>query len=333
MPKTLKEIGRDLNISRFTVSRVLKGSKDVSDKTRKKILEYLEANPYYPNANANRLHSGKVNVIGLIFTGKASVIFESYVQQIIEGVSEVIREKDFYLMLFMQDEFDYKECYSLYMSKQVGGFILPGADRKRQAGIKCLVKEKIPLAIVCSRLDSICSFDCDNIKGGYLATKHLIKNGRKKIAYIHGHKGWIDAEDRFEGYKKALKEESIRLNQDYVKYNYGGPDSGFEETAVKELLNLKNRPDAIFTATDNMAIVVLNFLKKSKIRVPEDIALVGFDDIPMTQAVSPTLTTIRQPIGQMAKEATLSVINMINNKKAKGLTFFRPELIVRESSS
>jgi DNA-binding LacI/PurR family transcriptional regulator len=332
MSKTLKEIGRELNISRFTVSRVLKGSRDVSDKTRKKILEYLEVNPYYPNANANRLHSGKVNVIGLIFTGKASVIFESYVQQIIEGVSEVVREEDFYLMLFMQDEFDYKECYSLYMSKQVGGFILPGADRKRQAGIKRLVKDKIPLAIVCSRLDSICSFDCDNIKGGYLATKHLIENGRKKIAYIHGHKGWIDAEDRFEGYKKALKEKNIRLNPDYVKYNHGGPDSGFEEAAAKELLNLKNRPDAIFTATDNMAIVILNFLKKSKIRIPEDIALVGFDDIPMTQAVNPTLTTIRQPIGRMAKEATLSVINMINNKKVKELTFFKPELIVRESS-
>jgi len=85
------------------------------------------------------------------------------------------RKKDFYLMLFMQDELDYKECYSLYMSKQVGGFILPGVDRKKHAGIKCLVKEKIPLAIVCSRLDNICSFDCDNVRGGYLATKHLIK--------------------------------------------------------------------------------------------------------------------------------------------------------------
>ncbi|MDP8261208.1 MAG: LacI family DNA-binding transcriptional regulator [Candidatus Kappaea frigidicola] len=332
MSKTLKEIGKELNISRFTISRVLNGSKDVSEETRKKILQYLKDNPYYPNANANRLHSGKVNVIGLIFTGKASVIFESYVQQIIEGVSEVTRKKDFYLMLFMQDELDYKECYSLYMSKQVGGFILPGVDRKKHAGIKCLVKEKIPLAIVCSRLDNICSFDCDNVRGGYLATKHLIKKGRKRIAYLHGHKGWVDAEDRFEGYKKALKEEKMKLNIDYVKYNYGTRDSGFEEKATRELLKLKERPDAIFTATDNMALVVMKTLKKAKIEIPDDIALVGFDDIPLTQAVSPALTTIRQPIGQMAKEATLNVIKQIDNKKAKGVTFFKPELIVRESS-
>ena len=332
MPKTLKEIGKELNISRFTVSRVLKGSKDVSDETRKKILQYLKNNPYYPNANANRLYSGNVNVIGLIFTGKASVIFESYVQQIIEGVSEVARKKDFYLMLFMQDEFDYRECYSFYMSKQMGGFILPGVDRNKLTEIKRLAKENIPLAIVCSRLDNICSFDCDNVKGGYLATKHLIDNGRKRIAYLHGHKGWIDAEDRFKGYKKALKEEKIKLNIDYVKYNYGARDSGFEEKATRELLKLKKPPDAIFTATDNMALVVLKTLQKNKIRIPKDIALVGFDDIPLVQAVSPTLTTIRQPIGQMAKEATLNVINMINNKKVKGLTFFKPELIIRESS-
>ena len=235
-------------------------------------------------------------------------------------------------MLFMQDEFDYRECYSLYMSKQVGGFIFPGVDRNKLTEIKCLAKKNIPLAIVCSRLDSICSFDCDNVKGGYLATKHLIKKGRKRIAYLHGHKGWIDAEDRFEGYKKALKEENIRLNMDYVKYNFGGPDSGFEEKATRELLKLKKPPDAIFTATDNMALVVMKFLKQSKIEIPDEIALVGFDDIPITQAVSPALTTIRQPIGQMAKEATLNVINMINNKKSKKLTFFKPELIIRESS-
>jgi len=117
-----------------------------------------------------------------------------------------------------------------------------------------------------------------------------------------------------------------------VGYNFGGPDSGFEEKATRELLKLKKPPDAIFTATDNMALVVMKFLKQSKIEIPDEIALVGFDDIPITQAVSPALTTIRQPIGQMAKEATLNVINIINNKKSKKLTFFKPELIIRESS-
>jgi LacI family transcriptional regulator len=311
---------------------VLKGSKDVSDKTRKKILKYLESNPYYPNAHANRLYSGKVNVIGLVFTGKSSVIFESYVQQIIEGVSQATKEKDFYLMLFMQDEFDAQECYRLYMSKHVGGFIFPGADRKKLNDIKQLLKEKIPLAVVCSHLDGICSFDCDNVEGGYLATQHLIKKGKKRIAYLHGHKGWIDAEDRFKGYVKALKDNKIKLNNNYVKYNYSKPDSGFEEKATRELLALKTPPEAIFTVTDNMALAVMKVLKRAKKNVPADIALVGFDDNPFAQMINPALTTIKQPISKMAKAATLSVIKMINGQKVKKNAFFEPKLIVRESA-
>jgi DNA-binding LacI/PurR family transcriptional regulator len=333
MAKTLKEIGQDLNISRFTVSRVLKGSKNVSKKTRKKILNYLKDNPYYPNANANRLYSGKVNVIGLVFSGDASVIFESYVQQIIQGVSQKVRDKEFYLMLFMQEKFNFRECYRLFMTKQVGGFVFPGADRKKLEGINFLQKEKIPLVVLNSHLKKIPSFDCDNIKGGYLATKYLISKGKKSIAYLHGHKGWIDASDRYEGYKQALKEAGVKFNSKYVKINYNWPNEEFVKKALDQLLGLKKLPDAIFTATDRMAIAAVQELQVRNISVPEDMAVVGFDDIPLASIISPALTTVRQPTAEMAEKATAVLINMIeSSKKPKDLKLFKPHLVVRKSA-
>jgi LacI family transcriptional regulator len=333
MAKTLKDIGQDLKISRFTVSRVLKGSKNVSEKTRKRVLSYLKDNPYYPNANANRLYSGKVNVIGLVFSGDASVIFESYVQQIIQGVSQKVRDEEFYLMLFMQDKFNFRECYRLFMTKQVGGFVFPGADEKKLAGIKSLQRENIPLVVLNSHLKGVPSFDCDNIRGGYLATKHLISKGKKRIAYLHGHKGWIDARDRYEGYKQALKEAGIKFDNKYAKINYNWPNEEFVRKSLEQLLALKKRPQAIFTATDRMAIAAIQELQSRDIKVPEDMAVVGFDDIPLASIISPALTTVRQPTAEMAAKAAAVLINMIeSSKKPKELKLFKPLLVVRKSA-
>ena len=257
-PKTLKEIGKKLNLSRFTVARVLRNDKYVSEKTRALVLNYLEKEPYVPNVYSTMLSSGRINVLGLVFPGDAFFSMEFYIQEIIKGVSEAAKKEGYQLMLFTQGQFNSFECMKLYMSKLVAGFILPSIGKNNFKDVSKLNDKEVPLVLLCSHIDNISSFDCNNVMGGYLATKHLLDCGRRKIAFIHGHKNWIDAADRFKGYKKALQEKGKQVKKEYVLYNYD--HNNYEKIAVKKLLALKNPPDGIFTANDRIALTVMPFI-------------------------------------------------------------------------
>ncbi len=331
--KTLKEIAKELNISRFTVSRVIRNDKYVSDETRKLVLDYLKKEPYFPNTHSKILFSGKVPVIGLVFPSEATVMLEFYAQEIIKGASIAVKEKDFHLMLFAQDTFNYQECIRLYRSKLVGGFVLSGIGKNNFSDIRQLKKEKIPQVLLCSHLKGIPSFDCDNVEGGYLAVKHLIKTGRGRIAFMHGHRNWVDVSDRCKGYKKALTENKIDVDPNYIKYSRKIIDLQFEKNAVRELLALKKSPDAIFAASDRMAIATIMSLKENGKKVPKDVAVIGFDNISTSENLNPALSTVEQPIESMAYIATKNLIQMIlTGKIISKSQLFKPTLILRKST-
>ena len=323
--KTLKEIGEKLNVSRFTVARVLRNDKYVSEKTRALVLNYLEKEPYVPNVYSTMLSSGKINVIGIIFPGDAFFSMEFYIQEIIKGVSEAVKKEGYQLMLFTHDKFNSLECLKLYMSKLVAGFILPSIGKNNFKDVIELKDKKVSLALLCSHIKDISSFDCDNVMGGYMATKYLLDSGRKKIAFIHGHKNWVDAADRFKGYKKALKEKDMGITKGYVQYDH-------EKRAIKRLLALKDTPDAVFVANDRMALTVMSFIKQSGRRVPQDVAVIGFDDIPSCVNSLPPLSTVAQPVRNMAFAATENLIKIISSGKNKNYSrLFKPKLIIRDS--
>ncbi len=330
---SFKEVGKKLNISRFTVARVLRGEKYVSEKTRTLVLDYLKKEPYVPNVHSRVLFSGKVNILGLVFLGEAFFSMEFYIQEIIKGVSEVAKKQGYQLMLFTQDKFNSSDCLKLYLSKQVAGFILPAIGKDNFKDVFELKNKKIPLVLLCSHLKGISSFDCDNITGGCLATKYLLDSGRKKIAFIHGHKNWVDAEDRFKGYKKALKEAGKEVEKEYVQYNLGNTYSNYEKAAIERLLALREPPDAVFTVNDRMALAVMSAIKETGRSIPQDIAVMGFDNIPSCENFSPPLTTVAQPTKDMAIAATQSLIKMISSGKSQDHTqFFKPNLIIRKST-
>ena len=330
---SFKEIGKKLKISRFTVARVLRGEKYVSEKTRTLVLDHLKKEPYVPNVHSSVLSSGKVNILGLVFIGESFFSIEFYIQEIIKGVSEVAKKEGYQLMLFTQEQFNSSDCLRLYLSKQVAGFILPSIGKDDFKDIIELKDKKIPLVLLCSHLKDVSSFDCDNVTGGYLATKYLLDSGRKKIAFLHGNKNWIDAEDRFQGYKKALREAGKEIERGYVQYNSGYTYGDYEKAATEKLLELKEPPDAVFAANDRMALAVMSAVKEKGKSIPRDIAVIGFDNIPSCESFSPALTTIAQPVNGMAVAATQGLIKAISSGKSEDRTqFFKPNLIIRKST-
>lgn len=331
--KSLKEIGQKLKLSRFTVARVLRNEKYVSERTRRLVLNHLKREPYIPNVCSALLSSGKTNFLGLVCPGDAFFSMEFYLQEIIRGVTETARQEGYQPMVFSQETFDSLECQKLYLSRLIGGFILPAIGAESHEGILELRSKQIPLVLLCSHLKGVTSFDCDNAFGGYLATKHLLSTGRERIAFIHAHKNWIDVEDRFQGYQKALKEAGKPARKEYVQYNRSPGSSDYEKLAVKKLLSLPNPPDAIFVANDRMALAVMSAIQQAGKKIPEDIAVIGFDDIPSCRSFSPPLSTLAQPVKEMAREATKSLIKMISLGEKTGTRFFKPKLVVRESSS
>ncbi len=332
-PRTLKKIAKELKVSRTTVARVLRNDKYVSEKIRTLVLNYLKRNPYIPNIHSGMLFSGKTNILGLVFPGDALFGMEFFTREIISGVNRAAEKDGYRLMLFTQDRFNSLECLKLYMSRLVTGFILLGIGKNNFKNVLELKRKKVPLVLLCSHIRSVSSFDCDNVKGGYLATKHLLGSGRKRIAFIHGHKNWVDAEDRFKGYKKALKEAGRQLIKEYVQYNYSHNYLDYERIAIEKLLTLKEPPDAVFAANDRIALAAMSAIKKAGRKIPQDIAVIGFDNMPGCENFFPPLSTVAQPIKDMAFTASGSLIKIVSLGKEKDCSrFFKPQLVIRQSA-
>lgn len=330
--RTLEDIAKKLKISRRTISRVLKNDKNVAKETRSRISEYLEKEKYFPNIHAASLASKRINVIGLIFPKDTFIDADFFTLDVLKGVAKAMSDNSYQLMIFTQDKFDSEQCLRLYKSRLVDGLILVAIasdDIPQAVEVK---KERIPLALISSYCEGIDSFGCDNLKGGYIATKHLIDSGRKKIAFIHGHENWFDAQQRCNGYKRALAEAGIEIKKEYVEPGYFKYEKG--EIAMEKLLSLEDLPDAVFAANDRMAIGAYRAIKKAGKKIPEDIAVVGFDNIPLAEHLDPSLTTIEQFMEDIAYESGKILLNSVTSpqKKKPQIRLFEPKLIVRNST-
>lgn len=333
MAKTLDKLARKLKVSRRTLSRVFKNDRNVSRATRERVEKFLKEEKYYPNFHAASLASKrKVKIVGLIFPKDSFLDADYYVIEILRGVAQATEESGFEVMFYTQDHFETASCLRLYKSRLVGGLILTGVARNDFEVIKEIKKEGVPFVLINSHYDKVDSVDCDNKLGGYMATTYLIKTGRRKIAFIHGHKDWINALDRFTGYKEALSEAKIPFNKDYVEFGYFALEHA--ELVTKRLLSLRQPPDAIFAANDRMAMGAINVIRDEKLRIPQDISVVGFDNIPTCQHFNPPLTTVGQPLREIAVLGTKRLIEIISASKKTGTQtkFIKPELIVRKSA-
>ncbi|SDC35818.1 LacI family DNA-binding transcriptional regulator [Halanaerobium congolense] len=329
MGVTIKDIAKKANVSVTTVSRVLNNKPDVGDDTRKKILKIIDEMNYNPNSVARGLVMQKTHTIGLIIPDISNPFFP----QIVRAVEDKAQELGYSVILFNTDNHLERErkAVELFKSKQLDGLIV-SLSLGNEEILKDLKATNYPVVqIDRSVLDHHYPLiSIDNKKSAYQMVEYMIKKGYKKIAHISGDLNTTTARDRLEGYKKALKKHGIPIKDEYIIEGEYTQNSAYQ--AMQSLLNLKNRPKAIFAANDLSAAGVYKALFEADLKIPEDIAVAGHDDINLASLLKPELTTMRQPKYEMGERAVTILLKMINKQdfeiKDQILT---TDLIIRES--
>jgi LacI family transcriptional regulator len=328
---TLEDIAKKLNISVSIVSRALNNKYGVKKTTREMVLKAAEDMGYQPNAAARSLATRKTATIGVVLAAMA----DYYSTAIINGM-EFMASKTGYSLLF-SNSFEYHEYHDILnkmvYSQRVDGLIIIGSNIHQNPMIDELLKKEIPFVCL-ERNHTDPRSNCiwvNNVIGGYIATKHLIDKGHTRIAHISGPLHLQTAIDRLEGYKKALLEAGIPYQEEWVKpMNYIW-DGGYN--AAKELLSFKPRCTAIFAANDPMAYGVLFAAYESKLSVPGDLAVVGYDDAEFSAIMQPPLTTIHQPRFEMGEKAVSLLATVLKYRRLKegSKIHLIPDLIERAS--
>ena len=289
---------------------------------------------YIPNATAQALASKKARAIGLVMTRSASHIStDTFLPQIIGGLLKITRqEKLRFLIESVKHEHQEKAYLNLARAKHIDGMILM-TPRIDDMALKRLEEEDIN-AVVLGTLKgtNLHSVDIDNRKAAMMATQHLIDLGHKKIAFIsNAPRSYTASEDRLRGYMDAMQSNNLEVENELVRYADFDPQSGY--LTVEELIASGKQFSAIFVASDNVAFGVMSALKDHGYKLPEDVSIVGFDDIPISRFTDPPLTSVRVPAQEMAVIASEMLLDLMRGESpdTKNL-ILESELVVRKSS-
>jgi len=313
---TLRDIATALNLSASTVSRALTDNYQIGSETKKRVIAYAKEHHYIPNRMARGLKNGKSRSIGVI----VCAIDNSFVAQMLNGIDKFYTEQG-YQIIIMQSKESYQQemaCIDLLYAGGIDGLLIsPSYQTTDFSHLIELQQAGLPIVLFDRLSDGINTHKvaADHFMGAYQATTHLIKNGFKAIAHINSDTTLNMATARFDGYKKALTDAGIPLKNELIKFFDTTSLSILNknlEIAIQELMSLTEKPDAIFTATDLLSTSCLLLLKKMKYSVPRDLALIGFSNTELADALYPSLSTINQPaydIGRLAAERLLSLIN------------------------
>jgi DNA-binding LacI/PurR family transcriptional regulator len=333
---TAQDVAKAANVSPTTVSFVLNNVEGmrISKETRDRVLEVAKSLNYHPDSSAQKMARGKTSVIGLVLRQNPEQAYaDLFIQDVMQGISSVIRENGYQLLFIPLPPNDKNNNYSkLINERHVDGLIVSGpteADNELvdvfNEGGKIVLMGKIPGS-------NIPFIDIDNVKGAETAVSHLISLGHRDIAIItNAPMNFDSSKDRFAGYKNVLENNHIPLKDEWVIQADRTPESGYE--AMRELLEIKPFPTAVFIASDTVALGSLNICYERSIKVPDDLAIVGFDDIALARYVIPPLTTIHLPAYSLGIGAASMLIQQLNDDFAENNEIIlQTKLIVRESS-
>ncbi len=330
---TLDDVAQRAKVSKMTVSRVLSGKGPVAIKTRERINELIKELDYQPNLLARSLSSKQTMIVGVVVNKRDHMFMVDYTTKIISGIMDVALRHQYQLMLCpVSSEDDVRgEYLRLIRSKMLDGLIL--LKRKQDDPyIQELVEAKFPFVMLNYKKYSqdINFVDAKNKQGAIMATEYLYSKGHREIAFMGGRVGETNSNDRLSGYKEALKKLGLKYRAVWVIHGEYHQEVAYRECG--KLLDMAQRPTAIFCADDNMAIGVIKRLRESGLKIPQDMAVIGFDDIQIASMIRPALTTIRQPIYDIGKTGMQTLLNIINGTQQKAVHRLLPvELVERES--
>ncbi|MES2775285.1 MAG: LacI family DNA-binding transcriptional regulator [Bacteroidota bacterium] len=331
-PATIKDIARKLNISLSTVSRAMRNAPDVNVDTRRAVQALSEEMSYQPNKLALSLKQRQTHNIGVIVPNLDYVL-----STMVKGIDEVALEAGYTVMVCQSNESFGREIVNTrrLLDSLVDGFIISvSSETKVFDHFKKIQEKKMPMVV----FDRVTPFlkapgvRIDNADGGFQATEHLIEQGYKRIAILAGPKNLGVSNQRVEGYLNALKKYKMKPDTELIIYCDFNQDYAY--LATKELLNMKKRPDAIFTISDRMAIGAMLAIKEKGLQMPHDIGLVGFNNEPVTGLVTPGISSVEQPCFELGKMAAkLFIETMHNNEDMSEVEeVLKTKLIIRESS-
>lgn len=329
---TLEDIARLAGVSRSTVSRVVNDDPNVKEDVRKRVQEVIQTTGYHPHAAARSLASQRSWMIGLVLPRTVSNFFtDPYFPRLTQGVAQACNQHNYTLSLFLVDTKEDESRLFPRISRR--GFLDGIVLQTGQMGDKLvnrLLKSDFPVVVAGRPYNAggVSYIDVDNYQASYNAVCHLARLGYRRIAHITGRMNSTTGHDRLDGYKKALQEQGLPLEDCLIAEGEFTEASGI--LAMQHLLPL--RPEAVYVASDTMAIGAMRVALEAGLRIPQDMAFVGFDDMPNAIQGEVKLTTVRQPIIQFGIQAVEILIDLINNgTKPSRRVIMDTELIVRDS--
>lgn len=332
---TARDVGKLANVSPTTVSFVLNNvpGMRISEETRTAVLEAARQLNYHPDATARRMVSGKTQIIGLVMRQSPEQAYaDRLLPQILLGLSRSASAKGYHILFEPIAPTDRSDTYmKLIQERHVDGIVLSGPRYDDQELLK-IHADGAHIVLLGQLPNSNIPFvDIDNIGGARLATQHLVGLGYRRIALItNASPAYTASADRVTGYQQALEAASIPFDQALISYGKFTVQSGIN--AMNELFINNSNLTAVFVASDTVALGALQAIRSQGLRVPEDIALVGFDDIPLAEYVDPPLTTIRLPAFGLGWGATEMLIRLIEQEEIQNQNvLLETELVVRRS--
>lgn len=311
MSTNILEIAKRAGVSIATVSRALNNSGSIREATRQRILSISREMNYHPNSIARGLSQKKTDTIGVILPE----LIDEFFMDIIHGIDEeAYKANKFVMISSSHSQRNIIETLLEFMgSGRVDGVILMLPQLYDEAA-ELIRKSKRPVILLNVYRDQqdIVSFNIDNYHGSFAITEHLIKHDYKKIGIISGPPGNCDAKDRFRGYKEALTQYGLSFDKNLIVEGDFKSQSGYY--GFLRLMSQPEKPEAIFAANDMMAVGIYEAARTSGIKIPEDIAIVGFDDIHLSRFLQPRLTTVHVPIQELGSRAIRYLFKMINGE-------------------
>ncbi len=334
---TIKDIAIKLGLSTSTVSRALRDSHEISKATKDIVLQYAKEINYRPNPIALSLKEKRSRTIGIVL----SEIANSFFSQLIDGIESVAIERNYNVLISQTQENLEKEnnVINFMCSRSVDGIIISvSSETNDDSLIKEINERGMPVVCVDRIVDDLDTYKIvtNNYRAGYDATIHLIKNGFKNIAVLAGSKFVSNTKERISGYKDALSKHNIKINEANITYcDHGGLDYTEVQNAMQKLMGKANKPDAIFATGDKLTTNCLRYCNVKKIKIPQNIGIIGFSNLDLTELLFTPLTVVKQPAFEMGRVAADYLIRTIESKRPpyQYETITLPaEIIVREST-
>lgn len=330
MKITIYDVAEKAGVSIATVSKVINNTGRISEKTRKKVMQIMDELEYQPSVVASALSGKSTFTLGLTLPDLAN----PYFAELARAIEDQGRKHGFNVFICSTDNDADKEeeYYQLFMKKRVDGIIMVSRD-KQNVVVKKILSEKVPLVMIAREIFSapVTSVMVDDYYGGMQAGQHLLQQGHQNIAVIVENLTELGSKERLRGCVDAMKEAQLELDPQLVIEGGYTLESG--KAAMKQLLQQKQRPTAVFACNDILAIGAIQAVREGGLKVPDDISIVGYDNTILAAIIDPPLTTVAQPMQEIGERSVALLVQQIQSKETvRQRVLLMPDLVVRQST-